>query len=145
MISLILCLVFMLNFYESLSSKIQEIVSYLFFGVCTTLVSIISYFFLRIAISNYMVCTVISWILAVIFAYVTNKLFVFHSENKNIIKEIIEFFSSRILTLFIELALMYVMVDLLSISDGISKIGVQFIVIVTNYILSKLIVFKGKV
>lgn len=144
MISLVLITAILLNFYGNLSSKLQEIVNYLFFGVCTTLVSIVSYFILRLVIDNYMICTVLSWILAVLFAYVTNRIYVFKSKEDNKLKEFVSFISSRILTLLLELGLMFVLVDIMSLSDRISKIGVQVIVIVANYVLSKLIVFKRK-
>ncbi len=144
MISLVFITAILLNFYGNLSSKLQEIVNYLFFGVCTTLVSIVSYFVLRLVIDNYMICTVLSWILAVLFAYVTNRIYVFKSKEDNKLKEFVSFISSRILTLLLELDLMFVLVDIMSLSDRISKIGVQVIVIVANYVLSKLIVFKRK-
>ena len=121
---------------------------YLIFGVLTTVISIVTYFIfthtfldahnsLELQIAN-----VLSWVISVLFAYVTNRIFVFASENKNILKEIVSFFSSRIVTLLIDMFLMFILVTCLHYNDAISKILVQIVVIIGNYILSKLIVFK---
>lgn len=125
-----------------LYKKYEEIINYLIFGVLTTLVSIISYFiFSKIFGVYYLISNIISWILSVLFAYITNKLYVFKSDNK-IIKELINFFSSRIFTFIVDMVMMYVLVSILKFDDMIVKIIVQFVVIVLNYVLSKLFVFK---
>ena len=144
MISILLLSSYILSFYDKLSDKMKEIVNYLIIGFLTTVVSIVSYFLLRIVISNYLVCTILSWIIAVLFAYITNRVFVFHSNNQNIIGEFISFVGARILSLLIEIAFMFISVDVLSFNDRISKIVVQFIIVVVNYIFSKLLVFKRK-
>lgn len=94
-----------------------------------------------------MVASVIAWILSVIFAYVTNRMFVFHStvtEKKAVLKEFFSFVSARIFSFLMELLLMYVMVDRLQINDLISKFVIGFVVIALNYIFSKLWIFKEK-
>ena len=91
-----------------------------------------------------MICTALSWIITIIFAYITNRKFVFTEHDSNIFREMTTFLASRIATLIVELACMYVAVDMLSIDDRVAKIVVQVIVIVLNYILSKLFVFKRK-
>ena len=144
MISFLLFFLYTIAFYKSLSSKNQEIVNYLIVGVLTTIVSIVSYYLFRSFIDNYLICTIISWIIAVLFAYVTNRRFVFKSKNKKILKEFISFVVSRLLSLGIEVLSMIILVDLLSIDDRISKILVQVIIIVLNYIFSKIFVFKRK-
>lgn len=144
MISLLLSFIFLFDVYNNLSSKHQELVNYLIIGVLTTIVSIISYYVFRIFINNYIICTIISWIISVLFAYVTNRIIVFKSKDKNIIKEFISFVVSRLLSLGIEIISMALLVDLLSINDKISKIVVQIIIILLNYIFSKLFVFKRK-
>ena len=131
----------MFNLYK----KYEEIIKYLFFGVLTTLVSILSYaLFTRLFNINYLISNVLSWILAVLFAFITNKLYVFKSEtnNKDLVKEIIKFFEFRILSLLIELVIMYLFVDILKLNDMIVKIIAQVIVIVLNYVFSKVFVFK---
>ena len=122
--------------------KYKEIINYLIVGGLTTMVSILSYALFKLVISNYIVCTILSWIVAVLFAYVTNRIFVFNSKDKKIVKEFIKFLSCRVLTLLIEVLAMFVLVDLLKLDDLISKIVVQFIIVILNYILSKIIVFK---
>lgn len=135
-----------------LYKKYQEIINYLIVGVLTTVVSIITYFIfsLILDIENnilFILANVLSWICAVIFAYVTNKKFVFNtttSNKKEEIKVFSMFVSSRITTLLIELAFMFITVKVILINDKIAKVIAQFIVIVLNYILSKLFVFKKK-
>ena len=142
MITGILLIIFGLKIYDNLDNKIKEILKYLIVGGLTTVVSIVSYCIVRLFIENYLVCTVISWIFAVAFAYITNRVFVFNSKRENIFKECTEFVFSRILSLVAEVAVMYLLVDFLNISDKISKIIVQVIIVMLNYIFSKLFVFK---
>lgn len=129
--------------------KYKEIIMYLVFGVLTTVVSIASYYACTLLFLNpqnpieLQAANVISWIISVTFAYITNKLFVFESHG-NIVREAISFYTARLGTLGCELILMYVFVSLLGLSDLPVKIAVQFVVIAANYVLSKLIVFKEK-
>lgn len=135
---------------KDLYIKYQEVIKYLIFGVLTTIVSLGTYYLcvftfldatkpLELQIAN-----IISWIVSVTFAYITNKKYVFSKTNKSVIKESIEFYSSRLATLLIDMGFMFIFVTLLHFNDKIIKIIVQVIVIVSNYILSKLIVFKKK-
>ena len=66
----------------------KEIINYIIVGGCTTIVSVVSYYLFRLFISDYLICTVLSWIVSVLFAYVTNRIFVFESKVKNIIVEL---------------------------------------------------------
>ena len=131
---------------SNLYKKNKEIINYLIFGGLTTLVSILTYaLFAKIFLINYLISNVLSWIIAVMFAFITNKLYVFESkskDNKNVVKEITNVFFFRIVSLIIEMIIMYVFVDLLSIDDLITKIIAQIIVILSNYIFSKVFVFK---
>lgn len=141
-----------MNNIINLYKKYQEIINYLIVGVLTTIVSIVTYFLfsLILNIENnilFILANVLSWICAVIFAYITNKKFVFNtttSNKKEEIKVFSMFVSSRITTLLIELAFMFITVKVILIDDKIAKVIAQFIVIVLNYILSKLFVFKKK-
>ena len=141
-----LCLLYgkIQEIYDNLSDTLKETVNYLIAGVLATIVSIVSYYLLRIVIDDYKICTVLSWVFAVLFAYFTNRKYVFKSKEKRILKEFASFIGSRIFSLLAELLCMYVMVQIINISDRISKIIVQVIVIILNYILSKLFVFKKK-
>lgn len=140
----------MINKIKKLYKKYEEIINYIIVGVLTTIVSIASYYFFRFLIftkdSNFdiQVCTVISWILAVLFAFVTNKRYVFKSKEKgrNGLKEMIKFYASRVATLLVEMLSMYIMTDLIDINDKIAKIIVQFIITILNYLFSKVFVFK---
>jgi len=125
--------------------KNKEIINYLIVGGLTTLISVVSYALFRIVIPNYLWCTILSWITAVLFAYVTNRIFVFESTEKYVWLEFIKFIGCRLLTLGSEVLVMYLLVDLIKLNDMISKILVQFIIVILNYILSKIIVFRKKV
>ncbi|EGT5040369.1 GtrA family protein, partial [Clostridioides difficile] len=124
----------------------KETILYLFFGAFTTLVNIVSYlFFTRVILFNFMVANALAWILAVLFAYVTNKFFVFESkriEIKFLFKEFLSFVSFRLLSGVVEMLIMYVMIDLLFVNDVIVKIFTNIVVIVLNYLFSKMIIFK---
>lgn len=124
----------------------EEIINYLFMGGCTTIVSIGTYtIFTSLLSIHYQVSNVISWFFAVTFAFITNKLFVFKvKSNDKLFYEIYQFVKFRILSLIIDMICMYILVDLFSINDIISKILVQVIVVVLNYIFSKLFIFKKK-
>ncbi len=137
----------MLRKIKSLYFKYEEIINYLIIGVLTTVVSLGSYFifthtFLDSSALGIQIANVLSWICAVSFAYITNRKFVFKSKNMNIVKEIINFFGSRVFSLLAEMLAMFIMATILGIDDLISKIVCQIIVTVLNYILSKLFVFK---
>lgn len=123
--------------------KNEELWNYLIIGGLTTLISIWSY---SIFIKNihYILANIFAWILAVVFAYFTNRLFVFRSQNKNKIKEFIKFSGSRIITLLIETGLLFMLIDLIKFDEFWSKVIGQIVVIVLNYIISKLIVFNNK-
>ena len=128
--------------------KYKEIINYLIVGMLTTIVSLLTYYLLVSTILNpkiaieLQIANIISWIFAVIFAFFTNKIFVFHSKNKKCTKEFISFVSSRILTLLIDMLIMFIMVTLLKTNDKIAKLVVQVIITILNYITSKLLVFK---
>ena len=118
---------------------------YLVFGGLTTLVDIVSYFLLtRFFGANQVTATILAWFLAVLFAFITNRKYVFKSESdkKNIFYECVSFYLSRALTGGLNLVLMVVFVDHLGFNDLFVKIIANIIVIILNYILSKFIIFK---
>lgn len=121
----------------------KELILYIIFGVLTTLVNIlVYYFFTKIILVNYIISNILAWVFSVFFAYVTNRIWVFESKNDNIIKECFLFFGGRLFSGVVDTGLMYLFIDILSIGDFISKIVIQVIVVVLNYVLSKLVVFK---
>lgn len=133
----------MLNKLLNLYKKYKEIINYLIFGVLTTLISIVTYaIFTKVFHIDYLISNVLSWIIAVLFAYITNKIYVFESKSKKNIKEITSFFFFRVVSLIIEMIILYIFVDILHIDDLVIKIIAQIIVIVSNYAFSKVFVFK---
>ena len=126
-----------------------EIIRYLFIGGMTTVISLVIYYALTYTILDakvpleLQIANIIQWIGAVTFAYFTNKYFVFRDKSKSK-TSVIKFFSSRIVTLLMEMLLMFIFVTKLSFNDKIMKIIVQVIVIVGNYVLSKFFVFNKK-
>ena len=153
----------------------REIITYIIFGVLTTAVNLVTfYIFKKIFISigwegvfnkllgsagcdkalellgsgtDYLDATVIAWTVAVIFAFVTNKLIVFESKSwKPAVagKEFVGFIGARLFSLLVELVFMFVMVTLLKWNDFVAKFIVQVIVVILNYVFSKLLIFKNK-
>ena len=130
----------------SLYKKYEEIINYIVVGGITTVISILSYFLIRTILKsdtslNVQISTVFSWIVAVTFAYFANRIFVFKSNNSKKI-ESVKFITSRIMSLLIEMLVMLILTDVLKINDKIAKILVQFIIVVLNYLFSKIFVFK---
>lgn len=121
--------------------KNKEILLYLFFGGLTFLVSISSYALFNIRIGwNALTANIASWILAVAFAYVTNRTWVFESSTdrgSNLIKEITGFVGGRITTLVIEELILFIFITGLGMSSILVKIVAQVIVIALNYVISK--------
>ncbi|MCC7553096.1 MAG: GtrA family protein [Methanobacteriaceae archaeon] len=124
-------------------SKKKELILYIFFGVLTTIVNIFSYTFLVLfANINYLFGNGIAWFLSVIFAYITNRKWVFESENKDVLKELTLFISSRLLVGVIDMLFLFLLVDVFLVDIFTSKIITQVIVVFSNYTLSKLVIFK---
>ncbi len=127
-----------------------EMVSYIIFGVLTTAVNIVSFGLLRPVIRfnaywDVIVVNTIAWILSVAFAFITNKLFVFKSksfEKKLFMRELTTFVEARLFSLVVDTLGMYLFINVLYWNDWVSKIIMNVIVVVINYILSKLVIFK---
>ena len=135
-----------------LYKKYEEIVNYLIFGVLTTVVSLATKYLLLFTILDaknsiqLQIAVIVSWITACTFAYVTNRIWVFKSKSKNILKEAISFFAARLATLGLEMLIMFVFVTALGLNSNLWVIVwtlvSQVIIIIGNYVLSKLLVFK---
>lgn len=126
--------------------KYYDILVYLFFGVLTTLVNYIVYLpcynllHLSAAVSN-----AIAWVVAVAFAYLTNKPFVFRSYDwsaKTVVPELTKFVGSRVASGALETAIIFVTVDLLQWNGNVMKLITSVLVVILNYVASKLLVFK---
>lgn len=131
---------------KNLIVQYKKIILYLFFGVLTTLVNFIVYFiFQKILPISYQLNIFLAWVISVLFAFYTNKYFVFQNNTgQNKWLEMLRFYSSRILSLIVELVFMIILIEYLRQSEFFSKIFVQIIVIILNYILSTLFVFSSK-
>jgi putative flippase GtrA len=140
----------MKNNPHALYIKYKEIINYLIVGVLTTLISLAVYYFCTYTFFNpknafqLQIANIISWIVSVVFAYFTNRKYVFESKNPNVLKEAASFFLSRISTLLMDMGIMFVCVTLIRMNDRIAKIISQVIVIISNYVFSKLFVFNNK-
>lgn len=132
----------------TLFAKYKQTILYLIFGVLSTIVNILTYVFCTRNLNiEFLISNWIAWIVAVLFAYITNKFFVFESKKINIkflIKELSSFVSCRLLSGIIEMILMYTMISLMSLNDFIVKIITNVVVVILNFIFSKLIIFKNK-
>ena len=128
--------------------KYRSLISYGVFGVLTTVINIAVYAlcYQKLGISN-VVSNIVAWTIAVLFAFITNKLWVFESKSMELtvlVREAVSFFGCRLATGVLDLAIMYVTVDRLALNSTLMKCISNIIVIVVNYVASKLVIFKQK-
>ncbi len=132
----------------ALVKKYKSFIAYAVFGVFTTVVNIVTYnFCYNSAGMNNTLSNVMAWILAVTFAYLTNKVWVFGSRSwklEVLRKEITAFISCRLATGIMDLIIMYICVDIMEWHAMLMKILSNILVIILNYVFSKLIIFKKK-
>ncbi|MDU1032945.1 GtrA family protein [Clostridium sp.] len=132
-----------------MTKKYKETILYLIFGVLSTVVNIVTYvFFGRVVGLNYLVANLIAWIMAVFFAYITNKFWVFGSKEikfNYVLKEISSFVGCRLFSGGIEMLIMFIMISVLNINDFVVKIVTNVIVVILNYIFSKLVIFRNNI
>jgi len=138
----------------SIYEKQKEVINYLIFGVLATIVNLGVKYLLLFTILDaanpvqLQIAVVISWIVACIFAYFTNRTIVFKSKSTEILKEAISFFAARLITLGMEMIIMFIFVTALGLNSdlwvAIWSLVAQAVVIVSNYVFSKLIIFKKK-
>lgn len=131
-----------MNKIWELYKKYKEQINYIVVGGMTTLVNFVIYAIDMYFGMDMMINLVVSWVVAVIFAYVTNRIVVFESKENNILHEFTKFVSSRIASLLIEMLLMKICVDFIGIKEYLAKVGVAIVVVIVNYVLSKLWVFS---
>ena len=129
-----------------LYEKYKDLIPYCFFGVLTTLINWAVYklFYDGLGVPN-VPSTVAAWVLAVAFAFITNKLWVFNSksfEKEVVLREATAFFSARLLTGLLDVLTMWISVDLMDGNSDLWKLISNVIVIILNYIASKLLIFK---
>lgn len=133
---------------KGLYLKYKEIINYLIVGVLTTVVSLAVYYISVFTVLNpenaveLQTANIISWIAGVAFAYVTNRRYVFESKEENKLKELAKFVAARLVTLLMDMFIMFIGVTVLKGSDKIMKLISQVVIIISNYIFSKIFVFK---
>ena len=126
----------------------KEIVNYLVVGVLTTIVALAAYYFCVLTFLDpqnalqLQAANIISWLVAVNFAYVMNRRYVFESRDPNILREIVSFYAARLVTLGMDMGVMFLMVTVCGINDKFAKLVAQVVVTVANYVFSKLLVFR---
>ncbi len=141
----------MIENIKALCKKYEEIIAYLIVGVLTTIVSWGACWVCEVTIldpniewQNAIINT-IGWIAGVLFGYVTNRRFVFKSTNPDILKEFTHFAGARVSTWILDIVIMYVTVNIIHMNYWIAKIFISSVlVMIANYVFSKLFVFKGK-
>lgn len=133
---------------KDLLLKYKSIILYLVFGGLTTFINIATYTSCYYLFNTgNTLANIISWVLSVLFAYITNKLFVFESKSfsgKTLFKEMFSFFSCRAVSGLMDIIIMFVAVDVFHLTAWIFKIFSNVIVLILNYIFSKTIVFNSR-
>ncbi|NLK73287.1 MAG: GtrA family protein [Clostridiales bacterium] len=134
--------------FKDLFKKYKDVIPYIIFGVLTTVVNIAVYWLMAHPLEiSVMPSTIIAWMAAVLFAYLTNRKWVFRSEAntaKAITKEVLSFFLCRLATGAVDCACMFVFVDILHLNDVVIKFMANILVVILNYVASKLFIFKRK-
>ena len=135
-----------LNIFEPFYKKNKEVL--LFFGGLTFIVSIATYAVFNVSMGiNELIANVMSWVLAVLFAFATNRVWVFQAPTHTItefLKQMLSFFGGRVVTLVIEEIILLVFITWLGFNSMVVKVIAQVIVIVLNYVISKFWIFKDK-
>jgi len=126
----------------------NKVLRYIFYGGLATLVNLVTYYLLRSLLHLPIVpANILSVFTAMMFAYFTNSRFVFESKSRGLkerFPEFVRFVAGRLFTMVVEVGGVWFMADVLKIHDYVAKLIIQFIVLVLNYIISKLLVFTKK-
>ena len=131
---------------RTLYKKYEEFILYVFFGGLTTVVNIVVFWLFADAIKiHYLIANMAAWVASVLFAYVTNRKWVFKSKNPKILKEFLGFASSRVSTLIMDIVIMWLTVNVIGMNYWIAKIFISSVIVtIANYVFSKLLIFKKK-
>ena len=124
----------------------EQVLLYLFFGAVTTVISIGVFSLLNIALGvNEHIANLTSWVLAVLVAFLTNRTMVFETETNSagaFLAQMITFYAGRVATLLVEELIIFVFITTLKFDSFTVKLVAQIIIIILNYVISKLFVFK---
>jgi len=133
---------------KKLYKKYEELVLYVFFGGLTTVVNIVVFWlFANVLKIHYLVANLIAWVVSVLFAYFTNRTWVFKSKVRGlypVIREMVMFVAARVMSGAGDMLIMFVCVDVLRLGNLVGKIASQIFVVIFNYVFSKLIIFKNR-
>lgn len=133
---------------ERFITRIREVSLYIVFGALTTGVNFLVYFLLAYVLNiYYLISNLTAWFISVMFAYITNRKYVFFSSVKGffgIRKEALVFIFFRGLSGIIDMLDMYLLVDIIRMNDSWAKILTVIIIIILNYIFSKVLIFRKK-
>lgn len=125
----------------------KQLIMYALFGILTTLVNITAYFFfVRFISLDFFISNLLAWIISILFAYITNRIYVFKSKAsgiRNLMREVFLFIATRLFSGVLDMVALYMFVETLSFKDGVSKLITNIMVIFTNYLFGRLIVFKN--
>ena len=124
----------------------NDVIRYIFFCGCTTVVNLASFFFLRQAGLQREIANVISVILAIVFAYVVNSKFVFLDKCETLkdhIRPFCKFVGARLSTMVIEVGGVWFFAEIVHLNDMVGKLIIQFVVMALNYVFSKFLVFTS--
>lgn len=131
---------------KELYQKYKDVIPYLFFGIMTTIANVVVYYVAAHIFGwSVMLSTIAAWFVAILLAYLTNRKWVFHSEAEGfqeILKEIVSFFFCRIATGIADWLCMFLFVDVLHLNDMVIKFLSNVLVVVLNYIASRLFIFR---
>ena len=137
-----------LRFFNPFYKKYKEMLLYLFFGGLSFIVSIATYALFNVGMNiNELIANVLSWIITVMFAFLTNRVWVFQSPTNGVaefVKQMFVFYSGRVITLVVEEVILLVFITWLGFNSMLVKVVAQVIVILLNYVISKLVVFRKK-
>ncbi|TOZ06338.1 GtrA family protein [Leuconostoc pseudomesenteroides] len=125
----------------------KAIILYILFGILTTIINLVSYTGMIYLHWNVQLSVILSWLITVLSAYLTNRKWVFNSKattTAELLHEFFAFLSSRLLTLILEMAIIWFGVQLLKQNPLVWKLIDNVVVVIFNYIISKLFVFKAK-
>lgn len=137
-----------LRIFNPFYKKYKEMLLYLFFGGLSFIVSIATYALFNVGMNiNELIANVLSWIITVMFAFLTNRVWVFQSPTNGVaefVKQMLVFYSGRVITLVVEEVILLVFITWLGFNSMLIKVIAQVIVILLNYVISKLVVFRKK-
>lgn len=122
--------------------KYKQPLLYIVFGIATTLVNFIAYFSLSKLSFSTATATSLAWLLSVLFAFFTNRKYVFKVSKDGLFKQLLSFFSMRVATGVLDVFIMILFVDILEFNDLLIKLLSNILVIILNYIFSKFLVFR---